>query len=84
MVNDEMLNKIEEWNNNLATRQELVSRVCPVLDVDSEGLCRLKPCLLNDDLRRKCGDYINCGACREAYWRQLMIKGEDGKYHEKI
>ena len=84
MVKDDLLNSIEEWNNNLATRQELVLRVCHELDIDDEGVCRLKPCLLEDKLRKSCKDRLNCRDCRETYWRQLMIKGEDGKYHEKI
>lgn len=83
MANDELLNRIEEWNNCLLTRQEIVLQVCPGLNVDEEGVCRIKPCLINDWSAVKCKGYTDCKSCREAYWKQLMIKGEDGKYHEK-
>lgn len=84
MVKDELLNRIEEWNNNLLTRQDVVLQVCPGLNVDEEGVCRVKPCLINDWARTNCAGYTDCASCREGYWKQLMIKGKDGKYHEKI
>lgn len=75
--------------NNVAdgliiSRQDLALQACPGLDVDEEELCRIKPCLINDWGQMKCGDYGSCRDCKIAYWGQLMIKGEDGKYHEKI
>lgn len=79
--------------NDIISRQQLFLEQYPNAEMTPDGVLVIAPCVIEPSQRQSsiCIKHHSsvctnreCEICREQYWGQLMIKGEDGKYHEKI